>query len=201
MSLNMLFFGIPEGAKSATASQNYMDSDDSTLERPSPLISEIVSGQVSNTDSNDLVTDHSTFNNSTPFLPNKPVTENCINKVYDFCSQVLNISGPETKIAVDVAHRIGAFTPGKIRPIVVRFKDKESKFMLKQQLRKVNLRNSPFNVSDQFPQEVMDRRRALIPEMIKARGAGKRAVLVRDKLFIDNKLFKPGTSINTKGSS
>jgi hypothetical protein len=47
----------------------------------------------------------------------------------------------------------------------------------------------------------MDRRRALIAEMIKARGAGKRAVLVQDKLFIDNKLYKAGTSINAKGPS
>jgi hypothetical protein len=84
------------------------------------------------------------------------------------------------------------------RPIVVLLKDKEFKFMLKQQLRKVNRLNSSFNISDEFRQEVMDRRRALIPEMIKARGAGKRAVLVQDKLFIDN---KPGTSINAKGSS
>jgi hypothetical protein len=45
----------------------------------------------------------------------------------------------------------------------------------------------------------MDRRRALIPGMIKARGAGKRVVLVRDKLFIDSKLYRPDASINAKG--
>jgi hypothetical protein len=47
----------------------------------------------------------------------------------------------------------------------------------------------------------MDRRRALIPGMIKVRGAGKRMVLVRDKLYIDSKLYIPDDSINLKGSS
>ena len=47
---------------------------------------------------------------------------------------------------------------------------------------------------EQFTPIVQTRRKALIPEMIKARQAGKRAALVRDKLYINGKLFVPAVS-------
>ena len=55
-------------------------------------------------------------------------------------------------------------------------------------MRNVNLKSSEYNVTDKFPPEVKDRRKQLIPLMIEARRQGKRAELVRDKLYINNVL-------------
>ncbi|WAQ97723.1 hypothetical protein MAR_022096 [Mya arenaria] len=45
-----------------------------------------------------------------------------------------------------------------------------------------------------YPTEVKEHRKELIPAMFKARSESKRAVLVRDKLFIGNRLYTPGSS-------
>jgi hypothetical protein len=68
--------------------------------------------------------------------------------------------------------------------------DEDSKSLIKSALKGINLRFSPYNVSDQFPPEVKERRKELIPTMLKARREGKRAVLVRDKLIINNVEYK-----------
>ena len=53
------------------------------------------------------------------------------------------------------------------------------------------------SVSDQFPKSIQDRRKALLPAMIKAKKAGKSAYLSYDKLYIDNKMY----TVNTVSSS
>ena len=118
-------------------------------------------------------------------------SENCEEKVLQFCENVLKIENPKQVIGIDRAHRIGGRVQGKIRPIVVKFKDTRSKTIVKDALRNVNLRNSPYNVSEQFPPEVQEKRKQLFPVMSDARKSGKRAVLVRDKLYINNKLYDP----------
>ena len=45
----------------------------------------------------------------------------------------------------------------KGRPISVKFKDTTSKMIVKDALRNVNLRSSPYNVSEQYPQEVQQK--------------------------------------------
>jgi hypothetical protein len=64
--------------------------------------------------------------------------------------------------------------------------DTDSKMLIKSFLKKVKLQHTDYNMSEQYPQEVKDRRKELFPVMLEARNSGKRAVLVRDKLFIDN---------------
>ena len=118
-------------------------------------------------------------------------TEACTNKIYRFCFEQLHIMDPVDKIRIDRAHRMGAFTPGKTRNIVVKFKDTESKMVVKNALKNGNLKETPFAVFEQFPPVVQARRKALISEMIKARQANKKANLVRDKLYINNKLLVP----------
>ncbi|XP_060583954.1 uncharacterized protein LOC132740117 [Ruditapes philippinarum] len=58
-----------------------------------------------------------------------------------------------------------------------------------ESLKHVKLQHTDYNVADQYPPEVKDRRKQLKPVMIDARKQGKRAVLVRDKLYIDNELY------------
>ena len=65
--------------------------------------------------------------------------------------------------------------------------------MCQRSLKSAYLKGIPFNVFDQHPQRVQRRREALIPDMVKARSEGKRANLVRDKLFVNNKEYiQPG---------
>ncbi|XP_052278539.1 uncharacterized protein LOC127877007 [Dreissena polymorpha] len=96
------------------------------------------------------------------------------------------------KIARDVADSIkfervhrspGSQISGKVRNIVAKFtyfKDRES-------IRKCwkELDGTVHRVFEQFPQDVIEKRRKLVPKMKEARRQGKRAYLVFDTLYID----------------
>ncbi|KAH3808230.1 hypothetical protein DPMN_136583 [Dreissena polymorpha] len=56
---------------------------------------------------------------------------------------------------------------------------------IKNALKSVDLRRSQYNVTEQYPAEVLERRKALVGHMTAARRDEKRAVLIRDKLSID----------------
>lgn len=83
-------------------------------------------------------------------------------------------------------HRIGArqgANQPQQRSIVAKF----SLFKDRETVRKSsrNLKGTKFYVSEQFPKEVADRRRGLMPMFRKARSEGKRAWLGYDTLYID----------------
>ena len=132
--------------------------------------------------------------------PTQP-QEDCAELVFDFCKTVLKIDDPKNTITVNRAHRIGRFDPSKVRPIVVKFKDTSSKVAVQSSLKAAKLsRETPHNVSEQYPQEVKERRKVLIPIMLQARREGKRAILVREKLYIDNVLYSPDASADASAS-
>ncbi|XP_053373968.1 cAMP-dependent protein kinase catalytic subunit-like [Mercenaria mercenaria] len=56
------------------------------------------------------------------------------------------------------------------------------------------------SVSDQFTKSVQDRRKLLLPAMIKAKKAGKSAYLAHDKLYIENKMYTVET-VSSSGFS
>ena len=109
------------------------------------------------------------------------LSENCEEKIFQFCEKVLKIENVKASVEIDRAHRIDGRVQDKTRPIVVKFKDTRSKNIVKNSLRNVNLRDSPYNVTEQFPPEVQAKRKLLYPVMMDARKSGKKAVLVRDK--------------------
>jgi hypothetical protein len=118
--------------------------------------------------------------------------ENCIAKVYQFCEQILNIKDAKSRISINRAHRMpNRPVTGKKRPIVINFKDTESKMVVKEALKHVDLRKTPFALFDQLPREVQEQRKRLIPIMEDARKKGHRAYLVREKLYINNVLYSP----------
>ena len=53
-----------------------------------------------------------------------------------------------------------------------------------------NLKDTHYGIGEQFPKEVNQRRKSLLPIMRKAREDGKYADLVADKLFIDGHLYR-----------
>ena len=63
-----------------------------------------------------------------------------------------------------------------------------------------------YAISQQFPKEVLEKRRSLIPTLKSLRDQGKRAYISVDKLFIDGRIYKgplieSNESTNRQGTS
>jgi hypothetical protein len=110
--------------------------------------------------------------------------EDCKSKIVNFCKEELDIEN----VKLDRAHRVGRYIHGKKRPIVAKFHDPPIKESVKKSVfeRKDTISKS---VNDQYPKIVQDRRKQLIPWMLKARQVKKRAVLDRDRLYIENRMY------------
>ena len=94
--------------------------------------------------------------------------------------------GIEYRIEFGNVHRFSHKPRGK-RPIVARFiYHRDLQYVLECAHR---LRNSPYGIRQQFPKEVEDKRKKLYPIQKEAKRHGKNAVLVRDRLYIDNNLY------------
>jgi len=184
MKDNLLFFGIPES--SATSDDIFTNTDDDSVQ------CDATSGKA---DTNTSVTSGATGNAPT-LQQRRDTTENCEQKVHTFLTKVLKIEESCGKVRVDRVHRIWPYRANWTTPIVAKFVDTTYKLFVKDQLRSVNLRQTSYNVTDQYPHEVQQRRRDLIPVMIQARKDGKRASLVRDKLFINNREYVPPPNTN-----
>ncbi len=61
-------------------------------------------------------------------------SENCLNKIHQFCEQQLHIDNPVDTIKIDRAHRVGHFEQGKNRPIVVKFNFYGDKLEIKNKI-------------------------------------------------------------------
>lgn len=87
-------------------------------------------------------------------------------------------------------HRIGQRRTDdkRPRPIVAKFEHYKHKELLKSKARE--LRGTNFGLNDQFPKEIQERRRKLIPIMKQHRKEGKRANLNVDKLYINGQLYR-----------
>jgi hypothetical protein len=116
-------------------------------------------------------------------------SENCRERIVEFFTDILALENAEN-IKLDRVHRIGKYTPGKNRPIVAKFNYFPDKLTVKNAAFD-KLQNTDYRVGDQFPRAVQEKRRRLIPELIKAREEGKDAVLVYDKLVIKGRRRPP----------
>lgn len=111
-------------------------------------------------------------------------SEDCGSKIINFCKSDLDIDG----VKIDRAHRIGKYQPGKTRPIVAKFHNPPVKEAVKSAA--LNKKDEiSKGVNDQYPKVIQERRRQLIPWMLKARYINKRATLDRDRLFIENRMY------------
>ena len=82
------------------------------------------------------------------------------------------------------AHRFGGRTEGRPRPIVAMLPHYEMKIAFLQQGRE--LKNSPFSINEQFPHEIVERRRALYPTFKRLWAEKQNVCLVVDKLYVNN---------------
>lgn len=103
----------------------------------------------------------------------------------DFLSTKLNINN----VKIERAHRMKQRTdrntqgPPAPRPIVAKF----SFFKDREAIRKSGrlLANTNYSIREQFPEEIERRRKPLYPLLRQARKNKQRAVMVKDRLFVD----------------
>lgn len=118
--------------------------------------------------------------------------ENCSNLIDDFCEAELGIK--EVGQHIERAHRLGKknIQSENPRPIVVKFSTYRMREKVREQTRR--LAGTHFNIQEQFPKKVQEKRKQLIPIMKEARRNRKMATLVKDKLYIDGVEYIPGTA-------
>lgn len=85
-------------------------------------------------------------------------------------------------------HRLPSKDPKKPPPIIVKFEKYKHKELVKS--RGNQLKNTTYGMYDQFPKQIQDRRRKLVPMMKRFREEGKRATLSVDKLYVDGTLYR-----------
>jgi hypothetical protein len=85
-------------------------------------------------------------------------------------------------------HRMGAMTAGKVRRVVAKFHAFKDKELVRKNGRA--LQGTNFSVYEQYPNDVVEKRRRLLPRMKAARDEGKRAWLSYDTLFIEGKAVR-----------
>jgi len=97
-------------------------------------------------------------------------------------------------------HRVhrsgGPARPGKPRNIIAKFERYTDREMIREAGLKLNRKRSGLYINEQFPPEIEDRRRKLFPVLKRYRSdpsTGVKCKLVRDKLYVGNKLYDPNT--------
>ena len=99
----------------------------------------------------------------------------------------------EAKEAVDQmvmerVHRIGPKQHGRCRKIVAKFLQLKDKEFVRKQWK--TLKGTPFYVSEQFPREVVEQRKRLVPKLRAARQEGKQAWIAYDTLYVDGRAMR-----------
>ena len=114
--------------------------------------------------------------------------DDCEEKVLNLIEEDLEIPNAKAEMKLHTAHRIGRYNPTKIRPIVVKFAYYPDREKVRKNANK--LKGKAQGISQQFPKEIMDKRKKLVPIMKQARENGQDAYINVDKLYINNELYK-----------
>jgi hypothetical protein len=119
--------------------------------------------------------------------------EDCSAQILEFCETELKITKEEASaIEIDRAHRLGRRNIGvnaRPRPIVCKFHNYATKETIR--MKGHMLKDTRFGVSEQYPREIQESRRLLMPVMHRARANGRTVRLVQDRLYIDGTLYDP----------
>lgn len=92
---------------------------------------------------------------------------------------------PVNESHIDFVRRLGKTESNKARPILIAFTQLRTKLLVLKNSPK--LKGSSVNISEDFPREVLEIRKQLLPKFLEARKTGKFAVLRYDKLIIKDK--------------
>ena len=91
-------------------------------------------------------------------------------------------------IEIERAHRLGKKVDSKTRPIIAKFLRYHDKEYIRQ--RAYMSKGSKIGIAEQFPKEIAERRKLLYPILKKAKSEGKKAVLIKDVLFINGQRYR-----------
>ncbi|XP_053396035.1 uncharacterized protein LOC128556130 [Mercenaria mercenaria] len=117
--------------------------------------------------------------------------ENCVQKVLELIENDMKIENAKQEIKLHRAHRVGKYNNTKVRPIVAKFAYFPDRERVKMAAKA--LAGTPYGVGEQFPKEIVDTRKRLVPIMKKARDEGKDAFIKVDKLYINKQLYREGS--------
>ncbi|KAJ8321696.1 hypothetical protein KUTeg_000167 [Tegillarca granosa] len=150
---------------------------------------EFSSGEASETENGITFGD---FNTNSLVRNKESESENCVIAIQNFCEQKLGIVNARDHVKIERAHRIGKKIQGKVRPIVVKF----SHFPVREELRKSSykLQGSRYGIGEQYPKEIQQKRKELIPKMKTERDKGNTAYLSGDKLIVNGAVWKANNS-------
>jgi hypothetical protein len=115
--------------------------------------------------------------------------ENCEELVKNVCSEYLQIDA--SNLSFDRVHRLGKMIAGKSRPIVAKFhyykerEDVRSKSFANME----TLKRNGLGIGVQWPKQVRDARRQLMPIMDREKAKGHSVKFVRDKLYINGRQY------------
>ena len=113
--------------------------------------------------------------------------EQCVPKIQRIMEENMGIENARHSIGIKRALRLGRFDAAKTRPILVEFQTFNDRETVRKSSPK--LKDTDYGVSQQFPRDVVLKRRKLLPILKNARSEKKRAYLSFDKLYIDGELY------------
>ena len=125
--------------------------------------------------------------------------EDCVSKAKDFFRTECRVN---TEVIIERAHRIGGRrqTPGKPRPLIVRFLDYNHRQLVKEGRQHLQ---TGYGISDDLPREVREARKELYQEVRDAKALGKEAwISYPARLYIDGTLIrsvKPSAALSGPG--
>lgn len=104
--------------------------------------------------------------------------------VQDLIKNKLDI---QEEIEIERIHRFGRRFGDRPRPIVVRFSRYKQRELIRKKARE--LKGTGYGIHEQYPHEIERVRKELYPVLRQARAWNNKAVLIKDKLYINNKLY------------
>ena len=117
--------------------------------------------------------------------------ENCTECVLQLAEKYLKIEDASDIIKIDRAHRIGA-NQDKHRPIVAKFHNFAHRELIRKSAHKLKdeSESRAFGIAEQFPSEIVKRRKILLEIKKELHLAGKKSTMSVDKLYMDGHLVK-----------
>ena len=113
-----------------------------------------------------------------------------IDVLCEFLHDVLGFGDPKRNMEFQRVHRIGKSVRGKPRPILARFlRYQDRKTVLRAGF---ELKGTEYMILQDFPQEIIERRRKQMPKLKEAKKRGEKVSFSKsepDKLFIDGKFI------------
>jgi hypothetical protein len=122
-------------------------------------------------------------------IKEEQLNENCEELIQNVCSQHLQIDG--TKLTFDRVHRLGPRVAGKTRPIIAKFHYYKEREEVRKKSYDNNdlLKRKDLGIGVQWPKQIREARKQLIPTLEREKAKGHSVKFVRDKLYVNGRQY------------